>query len=442
MSDEALPFQAKQSTYSVDHIIPEILPHEKMYSIQIGDKLYRLSGASLSSDGPSYFTKFFSESDQQSKVLFIDRSPQVFHKIYMHLQGYSIKIEGSHEFMHLYADANYFELSKLRGILLKDAIHAIIGGKSFDIPKELITTDGNYPNYFTVAYNATLRNPFTVNELKGLIRPPPMAPYIINRSPNAFADILESLYGGKIQIRDENHRDSLLAECRYYRFFALEQQLINHKISMNPFTREEEITINLKNMKKAGLSHNIIGNNDFTPIKYARPYIDKKHRNLIMELACSEMSLLINRKTQFLSLSLVGDSAKKLNTILSVVTSDLMYEEQIDANGKRMPKLTMLINISQSYTMINGIEMSKDWYKIFFENDNGADPPSSESIAITPVESYSASVRSLTGDVVEAKILKSQWIVNVDGTGKIYMNAVALDGVLDQASYNKKRGFL
>jgi hypothetical protein len=32
-------------------VIPTILPHEKVFPIQIGSELYRLSGASISSDG-------------------------------------------------------------------------------------------------------------------------------------------------------------------------------------------------------------------------------------------------------------------------------------------------------------------------------------------------------------------------------------------------------
>jgi hypothetical protein len=31
--------------------IPKVLPHEKVFPIQIGSKLFRLSGASISSDG-------------------------------------------------------------------------------------------------------------------------------------------------------------------------------------------------------------------------------------------------------------------------------------------------------------------------------------------------------------------------------------------------------
>lgn len=34
--------------------IPLILPHERVFPIQIGNQLFRLSGASISSDGMSY----------------------------------------------------------------------------------------------------------------------------------------------------------------------------------------------------------------------------------------------------------------------------------------------------------------------------------------------------------------------------------------------------
>lgn len=36
--------------------IPDVLPHEKVFPIQIGSELFRLSGASISSDGMSYST--------------------------------------------------------------------------------------------------------------------------------------------------------------------------------------------------------------------------------------------------------------------------------------------------------------------------------------------------------------------------------------------------
>lgn len=53
-----------------DPNIPQILPHDKMYNIQIGTKLFKISGASLSSDGPSYFTNYFIKKDSENKYNF------------------------------------------------------------------------------------------------------------------------------------------------------------------------------------------------------------------------------------------------------------------------------------------------------------------------------------------------------------------------------------
>ena len=89
------------------------LPAGKVFPIQIGSELFKLSGASISSDGknnevpmfefgsntkriraPSYFSQFFSEQllvdDGRAgsiRTLYIDRDPATFRDILLHLQG-------------------------------------------------------------------------------------------------------------------------------------------------------------------------------------------------------------------------------------------------------------------------------------------------------------------------------------------------------------------
>ncbi len=86
------------------------LPHAKGFSIQIGSEVFRLSGASILSDGqynncmrfatltensraPSYFSRFFEEQLQHDdksatlRPLYIDRDPATFRDICRHLQG-------------------------------------------------------------------------------------------------------------------------------------------------------------------------------------------------------------------------------------------------------------------------------------------------------------------------------------------------------------------
>lgn len=63
-SDDAVPFDIPgvttrdplpgSSGYTGNEI-PHILPHEKVFPIQIGSELFRLSGASISSDGKCLF---------------------------------------------------------------------------------------------------------------------------------------------------------------------------------------------------------------------------------------------------------------------------------------------------------------------------------------------------------------------------------------------------
>ena len=43
--------QPGASARKLNTSIPHILPHEKVFPIQIGSELFRLSGASISSDG-------------------------------------------------------------------------------------------------------------------------------------------------------------------------------------------------------------------------------------------------------------------------------------------------------------------------------------------------------------------------------------------------------
>ena len=98
------------------------LPHEKAFSIQIGWRLFKLSGASINSDGrsyllsnhvatakipraPSYFSNYFEEQlrldengNGSTKTLFIDRDPETFADICRHLQGTFTKRAASHHF--------------------------------------------------------------------------------------------------------------------------------------------------------------------------------------------------------------------------------------------------------------------------------------------------------------------------------------------------------
>ena len=133
-----------------NHPAPSILPAEKVFPIQIGSELFRLSGASIASDGlylwtfhltfsyaknpraPSYFSQFFEDQIKQNeesggvRTLYIDRDPVTFRDISQHLQGkqggsaqacpfanslplgYHIKPRDGSHFVKLFADAQFY----------------------------------------------------------------------------------------------------------------------------------------------------------------------------------------------------------------------------------------------------------------------------------------------------------------------------------------------
>jgi len=107
--------------------IPEILPHECMFPIQIGTELFQMSGASLSSDAPSYFSQYFRcRLDRAKKLgaadlvtalrpLYIDRDPDTFRDIALHLRGYYITPRSGSHFVRLFADAHFYHRESRRG---------------------------------------------------------------------------------------------------------------------------------------------------------------------------------------------------------------------------------------------------------------------------------------------------------------------------------------
>lgn len=248
--------------------VPHILPHEKMYLVQIGDTMFSLSGASLSSDAPSYFTEYFTKREREryqahspsaakasdrKDILYIDRSPEIFRLIYSHLQGYFINIKDEVEYTMLFADAIYYNLPRLRA-LLRDSDHyySCIGGQSFKIPKSLFNRKGDSLNYFEVTTTALYAGIEDCLIRQKMIRPPPQSPPYVARCPELFKDILALLGGVSLEL-DDKRRESLVKECRYYRLLALEQRLLKCVTRLNPICQNEEIVMKLDDLKKVGV---------------------------------------------------------------------------------------------------------------------------------------------------------------------------------------------
>ncbi|KAF7588094.1 hypothetical protein BBP40_006193 [Aspergillus hancockii] len=272
------------------------LPHEKVFSIQIGTELFRLSGASIASDAPSYFSQFFEEqimcqTDESANVrtLYIDRDPTTFKAIARHLQGYHIRPKNGTEFVQFFADAQFYSLPRLISQLFESEIFIQIGDVDFQIPRDIFSGPGDSPNFFSLGFGAFFASPteiFPGLDRRGLFRPPAIVPpSVANRSGVVFAQLLHLLRGYPLDIKNETHREELLRDCRYFHLRGLEQKLIAHHISFNPIRQRSEIIIRLEDVRRSGVN---VVNSGTTPssgwVVYSRPHVDEEPSDLIVEI--------------------------------------------------------------------------------------------------------------------------------------------------------------
>ncbi|KAK7897783.1 hypothetical protein LTR67_004413 [Exophiala xenobiotica] len=301
---------------------PSILPPEKVFPIQIGSELFRLSGASISSDAPSYFTQFFEEQIRQNeesggvRTLYIDRDPVTFRDVARHLQGlicyqidvitltrakgYYVKpVDGSH-FVKLFADAQFYSLPRLIDQLFESEIFIQIGERHFQIPKDIFSEPGNSPNFFSLGFAVFFSTPgevFPGLDRRGLLRPPSITPpYVPGRSADIFAELLHLLRGYPLDIRNESHRAELLRDCRYFHLRGLEQKIIAHEITYNSERQKHEICLRLEDVKPSGVSYtsdDASGENSSAGgwVYYARPFVDDTSYEVVIEIG-SESTVL------------------------------------------------------------------------------------------------------------------------------------------------------
>ncbi|TAQ90347.1 hypothetical protein B7494_g1338 [Chlorociboria aeruginascens] len=359
--------------------IPHVLPHERVFPIQIGSELFRLSGASISSDGkytaltyfhfdsvskvaekpraPSYFSQFFKcqltqaeangNESHSIRTLYIDRDPVTFKDISLHLQGYHVRPRDASHFVKLFADAHFYSreflacvfktssnktVPRLVSQLYEESIFISIGHRDFQIPRELFSDPGNSPNYFSLGFAiffATPTDVFPGLSREGLLRPPSIIPPSVpSRSADTFTEILHLLRGYPLHIRDDEHRAELLRDCRYFHLKGLEQKLIRHHISFNLSRSRHEIIILLSDVRQSGIS--VVGDPLPIPsppnetglvgwVNYARPFVDDKAYELVLEIGdeCMKIHLHTMRAEFF------GDGKTRISRLFEVIATKL-----------------------------------------------------------------------------------------------------------------------
>lgn len=408
-----------------DVSIPVILPYEKVYVIQVGSRPFKLSGASLLSDAPSYFSNFFCQMENANKTLFVDRSPAVFEKIYLHLQGYHVAADNDLDYTHLWVDAFYFGLKKLQRLLRNEPLFATVGDRLFKIPRHLFRAE-NCPNFFLINSDNLIMESLPPGIPLPMIRPPPQRPHLtVNRSPSLFADLMEIMWGNMGVIRDDQHRQLLVKECKYYRFLELEQRILPHKIVYNPFTHSEEIIMKLEDLHRSGVENSSSTYQEEALTTYVRPYIvGEPKRTLLVQIDAeshSELRLIMSRKTE---VALLVMTHKLANTMATAFPDIAVHY----ADDLKTGKLTILCGLLKSSVTINGIPLRHDWYLDFLTRTNAEPEPKMQK---THPE----------GDYVEFKVTKSLWRI-IQRQHRIRLHAVSIDAVSDNYYFHQTLKFL
>ncbi|KAJ4336627.1 hypothetical protein N0V95_008564 [Ascochyta clinopodiicola] len=328
----------------------DMLPAGRVFPIQIGSAMFRLSGASLCSDAPSYFSHFFSEQlhsnhgrSNDVRTLYIDRDPETFRDIALHLQGYHIVPRDGEHFVKLFADAQFYSLPRLTKQLFKSDIFVSIGGTPFRIPRSTFSAPGDSPNYFSLGFAQWFSTPsevFPGLDRAALLRPPSISPPSVpNKSGATFSELLKMLQGYEVEIRGEVHRSQLLKDARYFHLKGLEQRLVPHEISYNLKRQQSEMLIRLEDIRQSGVSFILdtpSTDTDTSPqagtVSYARPYTDDATSNhvLILETSSTESTTLVlpqasstTPPTFHAHASFHGATQRRITSLFSVIASKM-----------------------------------------------------------------------------------------------------------------------
>ncbi|KAL6236843.1 hypothetical protein BDW75DRAFT_103319 [Aspergillus navahoensis] len=315
------------------------LPPEKVFSVHVGTKLFRLSGASIASDAPSYFSRFFEYQLSQNpdgnniRTLYIDRDPVTFREIARHLQGYHCLPKDGAEFVKLFADAQFYSLPRLMSQLFESQIIIQIGDRHFQISRDIFSSPGDSPNFFTLGFGIFFASPaevFPGLDRRGLLRPPAIVPPSVpNRSGDVFAQLIHLLQGYPLHIDSEVQRAELLRDCRYFHLRGLEQKLIPHHISFNPLRRHSEIVIRLEDVRRSGIQvktsspESSSSITDMT-VRYARPFADDSPHDLILEIG--DESTIIDLAT--MRPTFLNSTQARVSSLLQVIRDRKISQEQ------------------------------------------------------------------------------------------------------------------
>jgi hypothetical protein len=266
--------------------------------------------------------------------------------------------------------------------LFEDNLYISIGGREFRVQKDLFTSPGDSPNYFTLGFAFMFSSAETVFpglDRDGLLRPPSIIPPSVpSRSSEIFAELVHLLKGYPIHIRNEEHRAELLRDCRYFLFKGLEQKLIPHQISYNQLRARDEITLRLEDIRQPGLS--VLSDPSILPtfsphspdaqprsnpivmgwVNYARPFVDDRPYELVVEIGSEQTRL----NTSTMRAEFFGDGKKRITRLFEVVANKM----NLPATTQPLGLLMASGGASSQPASPGNTPLSEDAVKVVFDN--------------------------------------------------------------------------
>ena len=223
--------------------------------------------------------------------------------------------------------ANGPKVPRLIKQLFDSEIFIQIGDQDFEIPRDIFSSPGDSPNFFSLGFAAFFNSPgeiFPGLDRTGLLRPPSiLPPSVRNRSAHVFSELLHLLRGYPLHIRNSEHRAELLRDCRYFNLRGLEQKLIMHEISYNFERQKSEIVLRLEDIRQSGISFVNDASSDQSPrvgwVKYGRPFADDTSHELIVEIGNESMEIdLKSMRAQF-----QGEVKARITSLFQVVATKM-----------------------------------------------------------------------------------------------------------------------
>lgn len=256
--------------------------------------------------------------------------------------------------MYLLVDAKYYHLPRLVQQIAESAIFVRVGGRSFRISRTLFSGPGNAQNLFTLGFAGFFHTEpqgqalmDTKDVLANDLRPLPLdVPDIPHRSARLFSDVLGLLEGAPVPIQDDEHRNNLLEECRYYHFCGLEQKLLDHRIRRDRCRQTDEITLNVADIIPENVSLQRIRCGYDTGF-YQRPFVDTKPRELVFQIKDLELAALIKTPPAKWEVSFYDEAREQISRIVAYLCDRFQCKPDMGSHG-------YVVKVDHSAISLNG----------------------------------------------------------------------------------------